>query len=182
MYKKERDNIIEALKGFEFEIEHIGSTSVVGLASKPIIDIQVGLKNESDLDEIVAPMEKAQFSWNRRYDADLKFRRYFMRMHLKGSDKPFTRRFYPSEIINVREYYDVSCHVHIVPFHHDWWDRHIRFRDWLRTHEDDREAYQNLKLELSERDWEKPNDYGLAKSALIRSIESKVYDESRSIG
>ena len=50
--------------------------SCKAIGAKELID---HIQNESDLDDVIAPMEAAKFSWNSRYDAELKFRRYFMR-------------------------------------------------------------------------------------------------------
>lgn len=44
------------------------------------------------------------------------------------------------------------------------------FRDWLRTHEDERRRYEQVKLELASRTWKYVQNYADAKSAVVREI------------
>ena len=50
----------------------------------------------------------------------------------------------------------------------------LRFRDWLRTHEDDRERYQRTKLELAERRWEFTQQYADSKTAVVHEILARA--------
>lgn len=101
------------------EIEHVGSTAVAGLAAKPIIDIQVGVASLDDSTRIVAAVEALGYVYVPEFERELPNRRFF-------------RRASPTGI--------TTHHVHVVErTDHEWWDRHIWFRDWLRTHPEDRD-------------------------------------------
>src|ERR671937_139180 len=58
MYEQERGPLLEALYPFAVDIQHVGSTSVLGVAAKPIVDIGVGIKEyplpESSIEAVVA--------------------------------------------------------------------------------------------------------------------------------
>jgi GrpB-like predicted nucleotidyltransferase (UPF0157 family) len=57
MFADEKRILQAALGGISSRIEHIGSTAVVGLAAKPIIDIMIGLKDFLLADGLVAKIE-----------------------------------------------------------------------------------------------------------------------------
>lgn len=58
VYEEERHRIPEAIGLRVLAIEHIGSTAVPGLGSKPIIDIMVGVNHTTDADEYLIPLQK----------------------------------------------------------------------------------------------------------------------------
>jgi GrpB-like predicted nucleotidyltransferase (UPF0157 family) len=49
-------------------------------------------------------------------------------------------------------------------------ERILAFRDWLRTHDDDRAYYERTKRELARRDWKYVQHYANAKSAVVEEI------------
>lgn len=67
------------LAPFVLEIEHIGSTAVPGLAAKPVIDIQVGVRTLDDSAEIVAAVESLGYEYVPEFEDELPDRRYFRR-------------------------------------------------------------------------------------------------------
>lgn len=58
-----RDEISAALGPTALEIEHIGSTSVPGLAAKPVIDIDVVIPAESDLSFVIGQLSQLGYSY-----------------------------------------------------------------------------------------------------------------------
>ena len=50
----------------------------------------------------------------------------------------------------------------------------IAFRDWLRTHDDDRELYESAKRELAAREWRHVQNYADAKSAVVAEINARA--------
>jgi len=55
-----------------------------------------------------------------------------------------------------------------------WWDRHVAFRDWLRTHPADRERYAALKRRLAQ---EHPHDLGAytdGKTGFVQAVECQA--------
>ena len=140
------------LAPFVLEIEHIGSTAVPGLAAKPVIDIQVGVRTLDDSVEIVSAVESLGYEYVPEFEDELPDRRYFMRW----ADG---RR---------------SHQVHLVERSNTvWWDRHVRFRDWLRTHDHDRDCYADLKLNLAATHRNDRRAYTDAKSDFIREVEER---------
>lgn len=139
-----------ALEPWAVEIEHIGSTAVDGLAAKPIIDIQVGVVSLDDSARIVAAVEALGYDYIPEFERDLPNRRYFRRRSSIGI---------------------TTHHVHLVErTDHEWWDRHIWFRDWLRTHPDDRDRYAQLKRSLATAHHDDRAGYTEAKSSFITSV------------
>ncbi|MET9025449.1 GrpB family protein [Nocardia sp. NPDC004168] len=49
-------------------------------------------------------------------------------------------------------------------------ERILAFRDWLRTHEDDRAYYERTKRELTQREWKFVQHYANAKSGVVEEI------------
>src|SRR3982750_4853356 len=89
----EKEVIAKALHPYAPAIEHFGSTSVIGMDAKPIIDILVGLDKADDLDKTVEPMMQAGYTYIKKYEPLWPARRFFMQ--LKTLDK------IPPTIINV---------------------------------------------------------------------------------
>ena len=144
----------DALRRWVVEIEHIGSTAVVGLAAKPIIDIQVGVVSLDVSPQIVAAVEALGYVYVPDFEGELPNRRYF-------------RRTSPTGV--------TTHHVHLVErTDHEWWDRHIRFRDWLRAHPDDRDRYAALKRSLATEHRDDRDGYTEAKSAFIASVVERA--------
>jgi GrpB-like predicted nucleotidyltransferase (UPF0157 family) len=48
--------------------------------------------------------------------------------------------------------------------------RMLRFRDWLRSHPDDRDLYLSTKRALAQQEWGKTQDYADAKTDVVREI------------
>ena len=136
-YERERARIRRALGG----IEHIGSTSVRGLAAKPIIDILVTVADVNDDEAFVARLERAG---------------YVLRIREPG------HRMFRTP--------GVGVHVHVLGDSDEEADRYLVFRDRLRASADDRIAYERLKRELAIRDWEEIGHYADAKGPLIETI------------
>lgn len=136
----------------DFNIEHIGSTSVKGLGAKPIIDIMIGLKDFENADKLIPNFK------NIGYEYVSTFENIFP-----------NRRFFILEKNEIR-----YVHVHMIEYQSEFWNRHIRFRNHLRSNEIDRENYHQLKLELAKIDWKERGDYANAKSDFIQKLDAKI--------
>ncbi len=66
-----------------------------------------------------------------------------------------------------------DVHVHLWADEPDL-DRHLLFRDWLRTNEADRKKYEAVKRELATHTWRDMNDYADAKSDVINTISARA--------
>ena len=131
----------DALGATALRIEHIGSTSVPGLAAKPIIDMLIVVDDVENEDNFVPPMESAGLV--------LRVREPGHRM-MRTPTKDAHLHFYEPSAQAIRDYLDL--------------------RDWLRRHPDDREAYETVKRALAGQHWEDMNYYADAKSGVITEI------------
>ena len=131
-------------------IEHIGSTSVIGLGAKPIIDIMIGLERLADAEIRIAALEAVDYEYVPEYEAQLPDRRYFRKPRLG----PRTH------------------HVHCVIKGSPFWVRHLAFRNHLRAHPEDARAYEELKRSLAVQ-LDRP-EYTDAKTPFIEGILATV--------
>jgi GrpB-like predicted nucleotidyltransferase (UPF0157 family) len=128
-------------------IEHVGSTAVVGLCAKPVIDVMVGVGSlaESLPAKDVLRDDGYQYS---EYKSDV------MHWFCKPS---FAFR---------------THHLHLVPFESPLWHERLRFRDTLRDDPAVRAEYAALKLELAKRFQFDREAYTDAKSPFIERVLS----------
>lgn len=144
-YEIERARIEQALGDRALRLDHIGSTSVPGLAAKPIVDIDLSVADPED---------------ESTYLPDLEAAGYELRVREPGHRMVRT----PAR----------DVHVHVCALGSFWERRHVVFRDWLRAHPDDRQRYEDVKRELAGREWGDMNDYADAKTDVIASIMERA--------
>ena len=149
LYERESERIGDALGPKALRIEHVGSTSVPGLAAKPLIDIVLVVADTRDEDDYVPPLEAAGYVLRIR-EPD-----WFEHRLFKG----------PDTNVNVHTFSDGCEEI----------ERMVAFRDWLRTHDDDRDLYLAAKRELAAREWKHVQNYADAKSAVVREIVVRAY-------
>ncbi|RPI15533.1 MAG: hypothetical protein EHM58_14000 [Ignavibacteriae bacterium] len=148
LFNEEKAIIKKALTSLNTRIEHIGSTSVPALGAKPIVDILLGVRSESDLNALIPLMTGIGYEYRNNFEHVMPYRRYFT--------KPG------------------NFHVHSVVVTGEFWKRHITFRDYLRTHDETRDEYFKVKKNLSDKEWDDSNDYAYAKTEFIQGIEKKA--------
>jgi len=136
--------IARALGPKALSIEHVGSTSVPGLAAKPIIDIVVVVENSSDEESYLTPLRAAGYV-----------------LRVREPDWHQHRMLRTPEL---------DVHVHIFSSGCAEITRMLAFRDHLRSNGDDRLRYTALKRDLAKRDWPDMNDYARAKTDLVELI------------
>lgn len=108
------------------EIHHIGSTSVNGLKAKPIIDIMPVVRDINLIDEFNIAM--ISIGYEAKGENGITGRRFFQ----KGGDNR-------------------THHIHFFELGNPEIERHLAFRDYLRSHSDVAKKYGDLKEELSKR-------------------------------
>ncbi|MEV6494791.1 GrpB family protein [Actinoplanes sp. NPDC051633] len=142
------DELTTAAGGWLTVIEHIGSTSVPGLAAKPIIDLMAAAQT---LDDPAA--EEAVVALGYR------------RMEFQMPQRLSFKRYGP----------EIGYHLHVV-LASSWDTRNQRlFRDHLREHPADRDAYAELKRTLAGATHE-GDSYTRAKTALVQRIVDAARD------
>ena len=139
------------LPGLFTVIEHIGSTSVPGLAAKPVIDLMAAAEY---LAEVTADDEALRLLGYERHETGMP-RRLFYRRNENGR---------------------WAYHLHVVPAD-TWPTRNERLlRDYLRAHPADAHRYGALKRELAQlalRNEASP-DYTQAKTELIQELTDRA--------
>lgn len=148
LFAREADRIKRVLGAAVKGIEHVGSTSVAGLAAKPIIDIVLEVADSVDEPAYVAPLE------SHGYKLRIREPQWWEHRMLIGLD---TR---------------VNLHVFTVECPEV--DRMLRFRDHLRDNRADRELYEASKRELAAKHWAYVQNYADAKSAVVEEILSRA--------
>jgi GrpB-like predicted nucleotidyltransferase (UPF0157 family) len=148
LYEREAARIRSILSDRVVRIDHVGSTSVYGLAAKPIIDIVLELPDSSDEPAYVPDMEAGGYVLRVR-EAD-----WFEHRLFKGPD--------------------VNIHLHTFSAGCAEVDRMLVFRNWLRADAADRELYTRTKRELAARDWKYMQQYADAKTAVVKEIMARA--------
>jgi GrpB-like predicted nucleotidyltransferase (UPF0157 family) len=145
IYHDHRRRIEDALAATNVDIEHIGSTSVSGLAAKPIIDIVVAV------DDITAEED---------YLDALLAAGYVLRVREPGHRLVRT----PAR----------DVHVHLFERGDPAVDEYLLFRDHLRSNESDRSLYESTKRSLLARRWDDMNQYADAKTEVVLAIKARA--------
>jgi GrpB-like predicted nucleotidyltransferase (UPF0157 family) len=148
LFRREAERIRGALGDRVVQLEHIGSTSVPGLAAKPIIDILLVVPDSSDEPAWLPDLEAAGYL--------LVIREPDWHQHrcLNG----------PDTNVNLHVYSPGCPEI----------DRYLAFRDRLRGHPEDRAHYQRVKRELAERDWTYVQEYADAKTEVVEDIIARA--------
>ena len=147
-YARQEERIRAALGPRAVQVEHVGSTSVSGLAAKPVIDIVLTVTDSADEAGYLPDLEAAGFV--------LQFR------------EP---DWYEHRFLHDR---DPDVQVHVFTVGSSEVNRMLLFRDRLRTRSDERELYERAKRELAARRWDYIQDYADAKSAVVEGIISRA--------
>ena len=154
LFEEEKARLARALAPYALSIEHIGSTAVPGMASKPTIDIAVGLARLADAPRCIERMKALGYAYVPAFEAVLPERRYFR----KGRTET-----------------DPATHqVHMVEVGSDFFDHDLLFRDWLRSHPEDAAAYAALKRELAKKHAADREAYTEAKTPFIHALKDKA--------
>jgi GrpB-like predicted nucleotidyltransferase (UPF0157 family) len=143
-YEREETRIRSILGDRVRRIEHAGSTSVPGLAAKPVIDIVLEVPDSAEESAYVPDLESEGYVLRIR-EPD-----WFEHRVFKGPDTNVNLHVFSSGCTEV--------------------DRMLLFRDWLRSDAADRELYARAKRELAARDWKYTQQYADAKTAVVGEI------------
>ncbi|MFC7783459.1 GrpB family protein [Rossellomorea sp. GCM10028870] len=128
-------------------IHHIGSTSVPGLAAKPIIDILIEVPDLESIDD--RKEEFSQLDFVGKGENGIPNRRYFYKG--EGNER--------------------AVHLHIFPYGIDHVIRHLAFRDYLREHETEARQYGELKSRLAKKFPHDMEGYIQGKDQFVKDLE-----------
>lgn len=145
-FRREKELLLKTMREAVLEIRHIGSTSIVGMPSKPIVDILVGVKTLAAVEPFVQDLKL--IGYEDRGNGDAPGRRYFV----KGAEEKRTH------------------HLNFCELNGIFWRSHVLFRDYLENHPDAAKQYVTIKRALAAKF---PNDrpaYTAGKEEFVRSI------------
>jgi GrpB-like predicted nucleotidyltransferase (UPF0157 family) len=148
LFEREAARIRSVLGDKVRRLEHVGSTSVPGLAAKPIIDAVLAVPDSSDEGAYVPSMEAAG------YVLRIREPEWFEHRMFKG----------PDTAANVHVFTDGASEI----------QRMLGFRDWLRSHDDERLLYERTKRELAARTWKYVQHYADAKTDVVAEIMGRA--------
>jgi rfaE bifunctional protein nucleotidyltransferase chain/domain len=158
MFEEDKRRILDAVGRHVLAVEHVGSTSVPGLAAKPIIDVMVGVRSLADAPLCVTPLHELGYVYQPRHEIIMPGRRYFRRGP-SGAD---------------------THHLHMVELGGDFWTEHLLFRDYLRAHPEAARAYEGLKRKLAAAHGSDRAAYTDDKTDFIRSVVARAREEKSS--
>jgi GrpB-like predicted nucleotidyltransferase (UPF0157 family) len=148
LFRREAERIRAVLGERVVRLEHIGSTSVPGLAAKPIIDILLVVPDSSEEPAYVPDLEAAG------YRLVIREPEWFQHRCFKG----------PDTNVNLHVYSPGCPEI----------ERYLLFRERLRGHPQERSNYQRVKRELAERDWTYVQEYADAKTEVVEGIIARA--------
>jgi GrpB-like predicted nucleotidyltransferase (UPF0157 family) len=148
LFAREEKRIRAALESRALRVEHVGSTSVPGLAAKPVIDVVLEVTDSRDEEAYAPPLEAVGYSLHIR-EADWHEHRMF-----KGPDAKTNLHVFSSGCPEI--------------------ERMLIFRDWLHSHPADRDLYQRTKLALAQKEWKHVQNYADAKAAVAEEIMARA--------
>ena len=152
-YEQEREKIVEILKENCIVVYHIGSTSVPGLAAKPIIDIMAVVRSLEKADAVAGAFSQIGYEYLGEFG--IAGRRYLR----KGGEE----RTHQIHIFQGEDWNNIG--------------RHLAFRDYMRTHKKEREEYAELKKKLAQSFPYDIDGYCDGKEDFMRKTEKKALSQ-----
>lgn len=144
LFEREAQRVRAALGGRVLRLEHVGSTSVPGLAAKPRIDMLLAVADSADEASYLPALEAAGYV-----------------LRIREPD------WYEHRVFNGP---DTDVNLHVFPNDCEEVERMLLFRDWLRSHAADRKLYERTKRRLARRDWKYTQNYADAKTEVVEEI------------
>ncbi|GGP17080.1 GrpB family protein [Oceanobacillus neutriphilus] len=143
-------------------IEHVGSTSVKGLAAKPILDIDIIIEGYHVFPEAAARLQ--ELGYFHEGDIGIEKREVFGRRD----------RFVPWNK-NKRNW--MEHHLYVCPKESKELARHLAFRDYLRKHPGTADEYAQIKRRLAKTAASR-EAYTIGKTAFIEGVLEKVFEDN----
>ncbi len=148
LFAREAGGIRSALGDRALRIEHVGSTSVPGLAAKPVIDLLLAVADSAQ-EEAYAPLLEAA-----GYGLQIREPGWNEHRLFKGPDTDINLHVFSSTCPEI--------------------ERMLLFRDWLRGHAADRDLYARAKRALARKEWREVQEYADAKTEVVAEIMGRA--------
>ena len=150
IFEREKVLLSSALGDLVIDIQHIGSTSIPGMPSKPIIDMMASIPDFRSIDKYIQPLKK--LGYEDRGQQGVPDRHIFV----KGDEARRTH------------------HLNLTERDSSFWKEHVLFLDYLRTHKEAVDEYAKLKTELAKSFPDDRNSYASAKAEFVKKIVEKA--------
>ncbi len=148
LFEREANRVRAALGQRALLVEHVGSTSVPGLAAKPRVDMLLVLANSADEPAYVPDLEAAGY-----------------RLQVREPDW-YEHRMFTGP--------DTDVNLHVFTLSCPEIERVLLFRNWLRANPAERELYEQTKRALARQDWQYVQNYADAKTAVVTEILARA--------
>lgn len=148
LFQQVANRVRSVLASKALRVEHVGSTSVPGLCAKPIIDMILLVADSADEPSYVPALEAVGFTLRIREPE------WFEHRLFKGPD--------------------ININLHVFSVGTSEIERMLRFRDWLRACDTDRDNYARVKRGLAQRVWRHVQNYADAKTSIIQEIMDRA--------
>lgn len=149
------------LHGLAYHIEHVGSTAVLNLDSKPIIDIDIIYSSQADFDKIKLRLE--EIGYYHKGNQGIEDRDVFKR---NGKSN--------NEILDT-----IKHHLYVCTINSKALDRHLIFRDFLRKNDWARSEYQQMKYKLAEKANENTKKYAELKELYVNEFIDVILEKEK---
>ena len=158
IYEKEKENLLKIYKDKIKQIDHVGSTAIIGIKSKPIVDILIQTDDLENFKKFTEEnVEGATYTVKKEptMGGD-----YLIRKEEDGKVKAFIHVYKTGDMKGITS---------------------IMFRDYLNSHEDERKRYEDLKMELYEKYKGDSNrhNYTYGKDEYIKGVIAKALEEKK---
>lgn len=150
LYEKEAKSLKGLLRDSLVDIQHVGSTAILSIPAKPIIDIALAVKSLDDLSVFKEILEKAGYTY--RGKQGLEDRGLFV----KGTEENRTH------------------YVHVTEKGSKTWNDEVLFRDYLNKHTEAAKQYSDLKQSLAEKHSNDRKVYTASKAEFIENVVNRA--------
>ena len=154
IYEKEKEELLKIYKDRIKYIDHVGSTSIKGIKSKPIIDINI---QTDDLDDFI------------------KYTEFVVEGNVYTVKKEPTLG--GDYLIRKEEDGKVKAFIHVYKTGDMTGLTSMLFRDYLNSHDDERKRYQELKMELYDKYKDNRKEYTHGKDEYIKKVIALAKEE-----
>ena len=151
LFQDEYKRLMDALGSRALDIQHIGSTSVPGLAAKPILDVAIAVATEADVVACVPLLEAIGYTY-------------------RGDRGPSEGYFFDQGTEERLTHY-----LHMLLMSNPVWQHNLRFRDYLIAHPTIRDRYMELKQKLAIQYVTNRAAYTAAKAEFIQHVLAEAW-------
>jgi GrpB-like predicted nucleotidyltransferase (UPF0157 family) len=151
--------LLEALGPLVLRVEHVGSTAIPGISAKPILDIDVVIESDAVFPQVTAKL--AELGYVHEGDRGIAEREAFKRQDEFVPWLPVKRSW-------------MAQHLYVCPAGSRELDRHVCFRDVLKSRPDLCTEYEAIKIGIERRSGGDRESYARLKEAECRDFVERV--------